>query len=75
MPDSNCPNCGGTGWKIVERAGMSGAVRCECAAARRAEALKASANIPPNYDGATLDNFNIPQDNPIAKTALGKALM
>ena len=31
MPDPNCPNCGGTGWKIVERAGLSGAEQCDCA--------------------------------------------
>src|SRR6185437_9131936 len=75
MPDSTCPNCGGTGWKIVERAGISGALRCECASVRRGEALKENSKIPLNYDGASLENFTIPQDNPIAKSGLGKALM
>ena len=32
----NCPQCGGTGWRIVERAGMSGAARCDCASLHRA---------------------------------------
>lgn len=25
---SDCPDCGGTGWKIVERGGVTGATRC-----------------------------------------------
>ncbi len=27
----DCPDCAGTGWKIVERNGIEGAARCECA--------------------------------------------
>lgn len=75
MADSTCPICGGTGWKIVERAGLSGAERCECAASRRARAIKDDAGIPPNYEDATLDNFQIPQDNPTARAGLGTVLM
>ena len=40
MPDANCKICGGTGWKIVERAGLSGAERCECSYATRNQAIK-----------------------------------
>lgn len=72
---TTCPICDGTGWKIVERAGLSGAERCACYGAVRDRALKESAGIPPNYERATLDNFEIPQDNPIARNALGAALM
>ena len=59
-----CPICGGTGWKIIERAGLSGAEPCACAAEARAEALQGGSGIPPNYVRASLDNFQIPQDNP-----------
>src|SRR6185295_5442404 len=70
-----CPLCGGTGWKIIERAGLSGAEPCRCAAEARAGALQEGSGIPPNYVRATLDNFQIPQDNPIARTGLGTVLM
>jgi DNA replication protein DnaC len=75
MPDANCTKCGGTGWRIVERAGLSGAERCECGGAERAVNLKERANIPPNFRGVSLDNFQIPQDNPIARQGLGTVLM
>jgi DNA replication protein DnaC len=70
-----CEICGGTGWKIVERAGLSGAERCGCAAAARARTLREKSAIPPNFEHASLDNFQIPQDNPIARTGLGTVLM
>jgi DNA replication protein DnaC len=72
---TTCPICDGTGWKIVERAGLSGAERCACSAATRARAVKEASGIPPNYDRATLDNFEVPRDHPIARAALGAALM
>ena len=69
-----CPICRGTGCKIVERAGLSGAENARCAGEARAEALQEGSGIPPNYVRATLDNFAIPQDNPIARTGLGTVL-
>ena len=75
MAESVCPICEGTGWKIVERAGLSGAERCECAAAARARTLRDQSRIPPNYGHASLDNFHVPQDNPIARHGLGTVLM
>jgi DNA replication protein DnaC len=75
MPEEVCPLCNGTGWKIVERAGLSGAVRCGCSEAAFARSLKANSGIPPNYEHASLDNFQIPQDNPIARSGLGTVLM
>src|ERR1039457_5529250 len=31
MPtETVCPDCGGSGWKIIERAALSGAGRCDC---------------------------------------------
>jgi DNA replication protein DnaC len=73
--EGNCKVCGGTGWKIVERGGLSGAERCVCAAAMRARDLKDGSRIPPNYEQASLDNFQMPADNPIARQGLGTVLM
>jgi DNA replication protein DnaC len=70
-----CPICGGTGWKIIERAGLSGAEPCKCAEEARAEALQEKSGIPPNYVRASLDNFQVPQDNPIAATGLRTVLL
>lgn len=61
-----CPECNGTGWKIVERDEVSGAVRCDCVAAERAAHLESDAQIPPLYANASFDNFLLPRDNPIA---------
>jgi len=68
-----CPICGGTGWKIIERAGLSGAEPCRCAEQARAGALQENSGIPPNFVRATLENFVIPHDNPIAAARLGRA--
>lgn len=70
-----CPLCEGTGWRIVERAGLSGAAVCSCVAAARPGRLRQAAGIPPNYERATLENFQIPPDNPVAKQGLGTVLM
>jgi DNA replication protein DnaC len=75
MADENCPICGGSGWKIVERAGLSGAERCRCSHPNRPQALQESANIPPNYENASLDSFELPRDNPIAASGLGNVLL
>src|SRR5580658_3241652 len=65
MPEAVCPECNGTGWKIVEREEVSGAVRCECVAADRAERLESGAGIPPLYANASFENFLLSRDNPI----------
>jgi len=65
MAEEVCGNCGGSGWKIVEREGVSGAERCECAKEGRSERLEATAGIPPLYRNASFDNFQIPKDNDI----------
>lgn len=57
MPDETCPHCRGTGWKIVERQGVSGASRCECTYADIQAQNLASANIPALYEKASLENF------------------
>jgi DNA replication protein DnaC len=75
MPSDTCPICNGTGWKIVQRGDLSGAERCSCSEAAIARTVKENSGIPPNYSHVSLDNFNIPQDNPIARTGLGTVLM
>lgn len=30
VADKNCPTCGGSGWRIIERGRVSGAEECEC---------------------------------------------
>lgn len=59
MPDSKCAVCGGTGWKIIEKDGLSAAERCECYRASRSESLWTRARIPPTYQNASFDNFRI----------------
>jgi len=75
MADANCPKCGGTGWRIVERAGLSGAEKCDCVSLGRAEALFEASRIPRNYERASLDTFVLPRDNPVAASGLGTALL
>jgi DNA replication protein DnaC len=75
MSETVCPLCDGTGWKIIERNGLSGATRCTCAITARSASLRKISNIPPNYENASLDTFQIPQENPVARAGLGKVLM
>jgi DNA replication protein DnaC len=49
-----CPICGGTGWKIIERAGLSGAEPCRCAEEARAGALQEGSGIPPKLGRAKI---------------------
>jgi len=53
-----CEKCGGTGWIIVERSSVSGAERCACLSAGRAERLEERSQIPPLYRNASFENFN-----------------
>jgi DNA replication protein DnaC len=75
MPDAVCPLCNGTGYKIVEREDVSGAVRCECAAAERAAHLESRAGIPPLYANASFENFSLRPDNPIEYQAMQSAFL
>src|SRR5580704_1744581 len=58
-----CPECNGTGWKIVEREEVSGAERCGCVAVGRADRAIAAACIPPLYENASFENFLRVSDN------------
>ena len=74
MSDSPCPNCNGTGWKTVERQGISGVERCGCIAEGRATRLEGKANIPPLYENSSFENFSTCSDNPITYPILSKAI-
>jgi DNA replication protein DnaC len=66
-----CERCGGSGWIVVEKEGLSAAERCGCGAVESTpRELESSANIPPLYAEASFDNFILPAENPVAARAL-----
>lgn len=65
-----CEKCGGSGWVIIERDGVSGAERCDCGGGDAPRDLEGQANIPPLYRNASFDNFSLLPDNPVANRAL-----
>lgn len=75
MAKLDCSICGGTGWVVSERDGISAAERCTCVAEARASEMDTTAQIPPNYAQASFENFHLPQDNPIAQRALADAML
>lgn len=75
MADTACPQCSGTGWRIEEKNGISGAVRCDCRDSDRTKEMQAKANIPKLYENASLNNFVLPADNPMASAALGQVVV
>lgn len=70
-----CPRCGGTGWRITERDGVSGAERCDCVKASRPRRVEQLAGIPLNYRDKSFDNFVLPADNPTARSALTTVML
>jgi DNA replication protein DnaC len=57
MAEQVCEKCGGTGWIIVERGGISGAERCDCDQEDRTRRLMERAAVPPLYRDALFDTF------------------
>lgn len=66
MAKSDCPQCNGTGWKMVARAEQGSAVGkppvfavpCECTADERTGHLLASSRIPQRYLHCDFDSFD-----------------
>lgn len=56
-PDNSpvCAKCGGTGYVLTERAGLSGAKRCDCFQVNRTDRLVDQARIPATYKDCTLE--------------------
>jgi DNA replication protein DnaC len=73
MAKQDCKLCGGTGWVVADKDGISAADRCTCVAESRATELEARAQIPENYRRTSFDNFLVNQNNPIAERALKTA--
>jgi DNA replication protein DnaC len=67
-----CEKCGGSGWVILERDGVSGAERCDCAALETPPDLEAEARIPPLYRSSSFENFSTRPEHPIAYLALSQ---
>ena len=74
MPVEVCADCSGVGWKIIERDGQEGAVRCECQILERAANLETKATLPPLYRNASFDSFQLPQENSLARRDLSQVL-
>jgi len=74
MAETTCPNCGGTGWKIVQKEDVSGAERCDCLFGERSKRLEERANIPPLYRNASFDTFVLPRDNPTGMRELSNVM-
>ena len=75
MAEAVCARCGGTGFKVVEKDGLTAAEPCACQSEGRSERIEAVAGIPPLYAHASLDNFILPQDNPTAHRELARVLL
>src|SRR5438067_69003 len=74
MAETVCSECGGSGWKVVEKDDISAAQRCECLFSDRSRRLEENANIPPLYRNASFDNFMLPRENPIAMRELATVM-
>jgi DNA replication protein DnaC len=70
-----CPDCSGTGYKIVERDDVEGAVRCGCVALARADSIEADAGIPPLYANKSFDDFLLSRENPVGYRELTEVFL
>lgn len=70
-----CENCGGSGWRVIERDGLSAAEPCGCTSVEAPRELESGAHIPPLYRNASFDNFILPAENPIAARGLEAVML
>ena len=75
MAKPDCKQCGGTGWLVSEKEGISAADRCSCVAEAYSEQLESKAQIPENYRRASFETFHLPQDNPTAQRGLADVML
>jgi DNA replication protein DnaC len=75
MAEPVCSICGGTGWRIVERDGVSAADKCECSGATASRRRFDRSGIPPKFGSASFENFSLLQDNPIAHRSIMPVFM
>jgi DNA replication protein DnaC len=69
MPDPACPICRGSGWRVEERNGISGAARCECTIGDIQRQTLQFSGLPALYNNASLENF-VATDNPALQTVM-----
>jgi len=66
-----CPECGGTGWVLVEEDGVEVVRHCRCFEERHRRSLLEKARIPERYEHCELEGFELwDRENP----TLGRAL-
>ncbi len=58
MPEEVCSRCGGTGYTIIEKDGLTAAQRCDCYTEKRSDSLWRNCRIPANYRNDKFDNFD-----------------
>ncbi|MDQ2711830.1 MAG: ATP-binding protein [Acidobacteriota bacterium] len=75
MPQFDCKVCGGTGWTVTEKDGISSANRCGCVAETQARAFESGSQIPGNYRNASFETFYLPKDNPTAQRGLADVML
>ena len=73
--DKVCEKCDGTGWIPGESHGIKAVTRCDCIFVERRDRIERSASIPPLYQTASLENFLLPKDNPVAARSLQSVML
>jgi DNA replication protein DnaC len=75
MPQKDCPQCDGTGWKPIEVEGIRRVMPCDCKNLEESAKLLSQARIPPRYEHCELENFAVrklpgtDQENPSLRAA------
>ncbi len=60
MARKNCPECGGTGWRVeTAKGGGRVAVPCACTAGDRETRARKQARIPSRYEHCDFENFEV----------------
>ncbi len=54
---NHCPECGGTGWKAIEKEGERFVTRCSCFQKTRIDRYWSRAGVPARYESCRLENF------------------
>lgn len=75
MPDPHCERCGGSGWIVEERDGLSGARECGCREPADPEAIIERAAIPPLYARTSFENFVRYQSSPDLQRELSQVFL
>ncbi len=66
MAEAVCPECGGSGWKTVERGASPASNAAHAPKEARSTRLEEASGIPPLYRDASFVSFQLPTDNDIA---------